>query len=119
MKSYECKIFMGSVRYGSEGTRFFEHDVVEQIKYFQSQHLNTKVTVRITQTRFIFLHYEEPGFELAAIKYPRFPISDFEIKAWMILLGKYLKCYFDQKSLSIMDNDSITFLGEPDDNPVT
>jgi hypothetical protein len=118
MKSYECKIFMGSIQDGSDGPRFFESDVIEAIRVYQSDNLDTKITLRITQTRFFFLHYEEPGFEIAAIQYPRFKTNPQDIKNWMINLCAYLKIAFRQKSISFMDCDTILYMGEPDDNPV-
>ena len=110
MESYECPIFMGSIRNGSEGTPFYEHDVIEEIKYFQSMNLDLKIVVRITHTEFVFMHYQESGFEISAIKYLRFPHPDLKIKAWMVKLGKHLKEHFEQKSLSIMDNETVTYL---------
>ena len=117
MKSYECTIFMGSVRQGLAGSWFSEQDVIEEIKIFQSRNLDRKVTVRITQTRFVFMHYSELGFEISAIQYPRFPIPEHIIKSFMIDLGKCLKDRFEQLSLSIMDSDTITYLGEEDEHP--
>lgn len=119
MKSYECKIFMGSIRQGSEGTQFSETSLIREIRKFQYLNLDIKITLRLTATKFVFLYYEEPGFEIAAIQYPRFPLSEGQIWQWMNKLGKHLKKHFEQKSLSIMDSDTINYLGEPDDNPVT
>lgn len=107
MKSYECTIFMGSIRQGSEGISFGEQDVIEEIKYYQSQNLHRKVTIRLTKTKFIFLHYEEPGFEISAIQYSRFPLSKIIIKAFMVALAKHLKKHFQQLSVSIMDHETI------------
>ena len=118
MKSYECKIFMGSVRQGLDGSHFQYQHVTEEIKRFQLANLDTKIAVRITATRFIFAHYSERGFEIAAIQYPRFPLKEHKIWTWMNNLGKHLKEVFEQKSLSIMDSDTIHYLGEPDDNPI-
>ncbi len=113
MKSYECKIFMGSVRHGSEGTHFQDQDVTEEIKYFQSLNKSTKITVRLTATRFIFMHYSERGFEIAAIQYPRYPHSESDINRFMLGLAKHLKEHFDQLSVSVMDDNSIVYLGDP------
>lgn len=117
MKSYECTIFMGSIRHGSEGTHFQDRDVTEEIKYFQSMNTKTKVTVRLTATRFIFMNYSERGFEISAIQYPRFNLTEFEIKDFMVRLGEHLKDHFDQLSLCIMDNETITYLGSEDEHP--
>lgn len=116
MKSYECTIFMGAYRQGISGARFYEKDVIYEIRRFQSRNLDRKITVRITQTRFVFMHYEEPGFEISAIQYPRFCTPEHAIKSFMIDLGKCLKDHFEQLSLSIMDSDTITYLGEEDEH---
>lgn len=116
MKSYECTIFMGSVRHGSEGTRFSKQDVIEEIKYVQAMNSNRKVVVRVSDTTFVFLHYEEKGFKITAIQYPRFPQSEFVIKAFMRELADHLKGHFDQKSVSISDSKSITYLGDEDEH---
>ncbi len=112
MKSYECTIFMGSIRNGSEGTRFTKQAVIDEIKYFQSQNMDRKVVVRIRNTSFVFLHYEEPGWEISGIQYPRFPLPEFSIRQSMLDLAKHLKEHFEQRSISIMDRESITYLGD-------
>ncbi len=116
MKSYECTIFMGSIRNGSEGTHFTEGQVIDEIKLFQSQNLDRKVVVRVTRTKFVFMHYEEEGWEISAIQYPRFHIPELTIKSFMVDLAKYLKDHFDQRSISIMDSISVTYLGDEDEH---
>lgn len=118
MKSYECTIFMGSIRQGSDGAHFTESDVIGQIKYFQSMHLDPKITVRITNTRYVFMHYTELGFEISAIQYPRYQYTEFEIREWMVKLAKYLKVFFQQRSLSVMDKHHVLYLGDEDEHSV-
>ncbi len=112
MNSYECTIFMGSIRNGSEGTKFTKAQVIEEIKYFQSNNMDRKVMVRIQDTKFIFLHYEEEGWEISGIQYPRFPLPEFRIESFMLNLAQHLKDHFDQRSVSIMDAQSIVYLGD-------
>ena len=112
MKSYECTIFMGSIRHGSEGTHFTEQDWIEEIQFFQLRDSGRKIPVRITNTRFVFQHYSELGFEISAIFYPRFPVSPPDIRTFMCNLGEYLKDHFDQRSLCLMDAQSIIYLGD-------
>lgn len=116
MKSYECTIFMGSVRLGLKGTRFSEQDVIEEIKYFQSMNIKRKTVIRITKIKYIFMHYEEDGFEISAIQYPRFPQTDIAIRAFMKDLTKHLKSHFQQLSISISDSEQIDYLGEEDEH---
>lgn len=116
MKSYECKIFMGSVRHGLEGTRFTKQDVIEEIKYVQSMNLHRKIPVRISDTKFIFLNYEEDGFEISAIQYPRFPQREFAIRAFMLELAGHIKKHFEQLSVSVSDHESIIYLGAEDEH---
>ena len=114
MKSYECKLFMGSVRDGSQGLPFSEEALIHEIKYCQG--IDEKIVVRLTRTKFIFLNYEEEGWEISAIQYPRFPVASYVIKGFMIRLAKHLIKIFDQKSVSVMDNENITYFGEEDEH---
>lgn len=116
MKSYECKLFIGSVRDGSEGLTFSEEALISEIKYWQSVHIDAKIVVRLTKTKFIYLNYEEEGWELSAIQYPRFPVPTYEIRAGMIRLAQHLMKIFEQKSISVMDPENITYFGKDDEH---
>ncbi len=111
MKSYECKLFMGSVRDGSQGLPFSEEYLIHEIKYWQSVHVDAKIVIRLTKTKFIYLNYEEEGWELSAIQYPRFPVPTYEIRAGMLRLAEHLMKVFEQKSICVMDHEKVTYFG--------
>ncbi len=115
MKSYECKIFMGSVRDGSQGLPFSEEALIHEIKYRQSIEMDAKIVVRLTKTKYIFLQYEEEGWEISAIQYPRFPYPTYTIRNCMLRLAQHLKNVFEQKSVCVMDHEKVTYFGEEGD----
>ena len=116
MKSYECKLFMGSVRNGFQGLPFPEEELIHEIKYWQSFHTDAKIVIRLTRIKYIYLSYEEDGWELSAVQYPRFPESTYVIRAGMLRLAEHLMKVFEQKSICVMDHEKVNYFGEHDEH---
>ena len=118
MKAYECKLFIGSVRGGYDGLAFSLDDLKYEIRYQQSID-QTSGPVRITETTYVYLDYEEPGWEITIIQYPRFPKPEHELRAFMLRMGAHLLEVFDQNRVTVQDGEKVTMLEAPNaqENP--
>jgi hypothetical protein len=96
--TYEAKIYIGS-RVGYEGEPFSLSDLKEAIKEYQTENTHS---VRITPTTYFVKDYEEEGWEIAVINYPRFPKSEAAIYAFVYGLSVSLLKRFKQNRISFV-----------------
>lgn len=109
----EIKIFIGS-REGYRGRVFSLQELKSEIAQLQDSQKITSV-VRITKCEYLFKDYNESGFEISMINYPRFPKSKSDLMKDAMCLASHLMTVFKQNRVSLMDGQSIHMLEA--DNP--
>jgi len=106
---YECKIYIGSVSYITDET--FTQDEVEMFCGKVQEDYDYTIPVRITPTTFVSdTDYQEKGWEIAAIDYPKLPYNQRQIRGWMRNLAEALIIKFKQHTVCIVDPDNIIML---------
>lgn len=110
IKNFEARIYIGSkVRYN--GPSFSIVDLKFQISNFQKTRLLCESnTVRITATNFVFNEYEESGWEIAIINYPRNEKPEKIIRNFTFDLAVHLFKHFEQNRMSIVFPDETVML---------
>ena len=107
---YECKIYMGSVDEKNK-KRIRLSRISKFIKNFQDCY-EVMIPLRITKTSYLSgSQYEEKGYELGVINYPKIKNiknEQAEIKDFMILLAEALIVEFNQRRLSVVDDNYVT-----------
>jgi|TARA_R110002110_G_scaffold325129_1_gene537160 hypothetical protein len=107
---YECKIYMGSIN-EKNNKKIKLSRISDFIKNFQDCY-EVMIPVRITKTSYLSgSQYEEKGYELGVINYPRIrniKNEQAEIKDFMILLAEALIVEFNQRRLSVVDDNYVT-----------
>jgi len=69
------------------------------------------IPLRITPTTFISgTDYQENGWEIAAIDYPRLDFSPIQIRDFMLHLARCVLIKFGQKTICIIDNETIEMI---------
>ena len=99
--SFEVRLYIGSVE-GYNGNPFTEDDLVRAIGDFQKSRGEDWTPVRVTPTRYVSRDYNERGWEVAAILYPRFPKSKIVIAEFMNQMAKFLLDTFKQNRITVM-----------------
>ena len=118
---YEVKLYLGSVEW--DGISFSKADLMSYIGEFQDGYKGDTIPVRITDTTFISgIDYDENGWEVAAISYPKTNHSHDQTLEFMLALGKYLLRVFFQSRICVLDcqpnlTDNVYML-ESLENPV-
>lgn len=107
---YEVKLYMGSVRSRPNETGdapltvIYKTDLIREIGEFQDSRGGTIVPVRITDTTFVSgSDYEENGWEIAAISFPRTNHSHDQTLEFMVSLGHHLLDVFLQNRVCVLD----------------
>jgi len=110
-KFYEARLYIGC--YDNKlGRRFYEDDLAIAIKEIQEAH-KTMIPVRITQTNYVSgMYYQEEGWEIAAINYPRIEITSTDINDFMGYLAAKLIKRFNQNRICIV-NPTEVIMVEP------
>ena len=107
---YECKIYMGSINEKNK-KKIRLSRISKFIKNFQDCY-EVMIPIRITKTSYLSgSQYEEKGYELGVINYPRIKNiknEQAEIKDFMILLAEALIVEFNQRRLSVVDDNYVT-----------
>jgi hypothetical protein len=100
---YEARLFMGSVDYVSRES--FSQKSVEVFCGKVQEEYEIVIPLRITPTTFISeTDYQEPGWEIAAINYPKFNFSRKDIKDFIIHLAQSLLSEFNQRTICVVDD---------------
>ena len=105
-KFYEARLYIGC--YDNKHGRFSEDELTVAIKEAQEAHKNM-IPVRVTKTKYISgTYYQEEGWEISAINYPRIDTTPTEINNFMAsLAGKLLKRFNQHRICIINPNDVI------------
>ena len=95
--NYESKIWLG-LRAGYTHKFFNKGDVLSTLKKWCNE---KKQCISITDTEFIYIDGWEPGLIIGFINYPRFPLSQAELRNRTIELGELLMKKFKQYRISL------------------
>ena len=106
---HEVRIYIGS-REGYEGPLLTRDDLRNHIGKFQAESGENTNPVRLTETAYIFKDYEEYGWEIATIQYPRFPKPVQAINRFALDLAESLLNRFKQNRISVIFPDEIIML---------
>lgn len=99
--AYEAKLYMGC-KEGYDGEEFTEEEIRTTVQEFQKT--QQIIPVRISKTCFAAGDYHEHGWELVAINYPRFPLSNEVIWNFMHSLSRHLLIKFKQNRITVTDH---------------
>jgi hypothetical protein len=110
---FEARIYIGSrVKYN--GPQFTFLELKESIGLFQANNGQDSNPVRITPTTFVWEKYEEDGWEIAIIDYPRVSKPHEKLREFSYNMAVHLLERFEQNRISIVFPDEIVML-EADD----
>lgn len=111
---FEARIYIGSrVKY--DGPHFTFNELREAIGYFQSNvGRGASNPVRIASTTYVWEKYEEEGWEIAVIDYPRVSKPHEFLRQFVYNLAVHLLERFEQHRICIVFPDEIVML-EADD----
>ena len=99
---YEVKLYLGSVEW--DGIPFSKADLMSYVGEFQDSYEGNTIAVRITDTMFVSgIDYDENGWEVAAISYPKTNHSHKQTLDFMLALGEYLLRVFFQDRICVLD----------------
>jgi hypothetical protein len=112
--THEVRLYIGSKR-GYNGADFIQEEITKYVSDFQDEAGDDiACPVRITRTMFVYKQYEEPGWEIAVINYPRAPKPVHVINRFALSLAESLLKGFEQNRISVVFPDEIVML-ESDD----
>lgn len=100
---YEIRLYVGC-REGYHGERFGKRELMKAIRDFQADPpppLADKVSVRITKCTYQVGDWDEDGWEVAAIDYPRFPKGEPYLAAWFNGLAIHLLAALRQNRITV------------------
>jgi hypothetical protein len=106
---YEVRLYIGS-REGYNGPVISFDTLKESVKDFQIAQSEKAGPVRITRTTFVFRDYEEDGYEIGMINYPRKPLGPIMVHQFAMDLAAYLLERFKQNRISIEFPDETCML---------
>ena len=107
--SYEAKLYLGQINNVTK-KEFTEADLENFIGKIQEKS-NIIIPVRLTKTNFVSgTNYQELGWEVAAVQFPRVNCTDEQIYDFIMELGKELLTYFGQKRICVIDRDTVKML---------
>lgn len=105
--THQIDIYIGS-QMGYSGDIFNIVTLKLAVQNFQTHYSAEFCGLIITRTLYAVGEYEELGWKISAINYPRFPKSIEFINKFMIDLGEYLLIHLGQNRLTIvMPQDSV------------
>lgn len=106
---FEARIYIGNrVKY--DGPQFSFADLREAIGYFQANSEIKSNPVRITPTTYVWEKYEEEGWEIAIIDYPRVSKPHDMLRNFAYNMAVHLFEKFEQNRMSIVFPDEIVML---------
>lgn len=107
---FEARIYIGN-RIKYDGPKFSFAQLRESIGHFQeSTGRDLSNPVRITPTTFVWEEYDEEGWEIAIINYPRASKPHDVLRDFTYNLAIHLLEKFEQNRMSIVFPDEIVML---------
>jgi hypothetical protein len=114
---YEAKLFMGR-RQRYDGPEFSDEELSRAVADFQKSYPDEGCPpVRITPTRYVHKEYQEGGWELAVINYPRYDIPIRVLENFIMELAKHMLARFNQNKVSVVFPQEIYVLEADDAQP--
>lgn len=101
VESHSHTIFIGS-REGYNGKVFELYDVIDELGKFQKQYDKDFVTLRVERCFYVAGDYNESGFSINAINYPRFPKTRDATLEFMEQLTIHLLKHFKQNRVTLV-----------------
>ena len=115
-KFYECKIYMGSVNYTTKD--IYSQDEIELYCGQVQEEYEYVIPIRITETTYVSESiYQEKGWEITAIDYPKLHFTRRQIRNFMRHLAESLLYTFGQHTICISDKDEIMMLENMEISP--
>ena len=106
---YECKIYMGSVNYETKDV--YSQDEIELHCGQAQEEYDYVVPIRITETTFVSeTTYQEKGWEITVIDYPKLSFTRKQIRNFMRHLAESLLDKCGQHIICVSDKDEIMML---------
>lgn len=105
-RTKEIRLYIGS-RVGYHGKEFNEEELIESIGNYQTS-CEESSPVRVTKTRYVDEHYNEPGWEIVAICYPRKPRTGSQLKRFMKGLAHHLLQDLKQMRVTLIKGKKTT-----------
>lgn len=113
---YESRIYIGSVKNTNQKPSFIREAVLRERIGKQQEQYKIIIPLRLTRTKFVSgSSYEEAGWEIAAINYPRVGATIEEIDEFMLILGRRLLTEFLQHRVGIVNPKEIIMLTQEED----
>jgi hypothetical protein len=106
VKTFEAKIWMGLME-GYDGP---VHNILEAQEICMNYVNDVKLCVTLSPTKFIYVNGNEPGVVIGLIQYPRFRISEKEIKEKAIELARIMMVEFKQFRCTVVTTDQTYML---------
>jgi hypothetical protein len=106
VKTFQAQIWMG-FKEGYDGPVH----TMEELKGICKEYVdNVKLCVTLNPTGFIYVNGDEPGAMIGLIQYPRFVITEKEIKEKAIELARIIMVAFKQFRCTVVTNDKTYLL---------
>jgi hypothetical protein len=102
----ELRLYIGS-REGYHGREFNEEELIEAVGAFQSSYTDF-TPVRVTKTRYVDRTYNEYGWELAIICFPRQPRTKAQLHRFITDLAAYLLEELKQNRVTVVTDKYTT-----------
>jgi len=113
---YESRIYIGSVKNTDQRPSLIREPALLETIGKQQEQYKTIIPIRLSSTTFVSgTNYEEDGWEIAAINYPRVYASIEEIDEFMLILGRRLLTEFWQHRVGIVNPKEIIMLTQEED----
>ena len=106
---HEVRFYIGS-REKYAGPEFTRKEVTTFIGQFQSERSEDMMPVRVTPTSYVCEDYQEDGWELAVIGYPRTNKPKNIINRFVLDLAEAMLYHFKQNRISVIFPDEIVML---------
>jgi hypothetical protein len=102
----EIRLYIGC-REGYHGKEFTEDDLVEAVGNFQGEYADY-APVRVTRTRYVDQHYNEGGWEIGIVNYPRKPRTKAQLQRFAADLAIFLLEALKQQRITMMSEKYTT-----------
>lgn len=113
MKNKVCNTFIATIWCGlQEYYNGYSFSIKEVIKICRKYTDKLGWCITVTPTYFVYKNGDEEGFSIGIINYPRFPLSQKELKKRTFELANILLKHFRQYRISIVFKDKTIILSE-------
>lgn len=111
----EVRLYIGAQE-GYDGRIYDENELVDAIQKFQKdQPEDHRMPVRVTATRYVHCGYQERGWEISCVNYPRYKKTFSMVNEFMNKMAEHLMVCFRQHRVSIaVPHENIIKMIQPD-----